>query len=205
MNEALVKFLVDDDRPAKTMNFPMMHGFLFAIACSPEIITSAAWFPYVFNHSDPNYKNEDERQSVESDIKAVLKAIEDQVSMGEIRLPPVFQAAEEILDNFEEDAFHAHWGRGVLFGHNILSEIWNTYLPEDARVQQKFSLDTLTYFSHKVHAEKVCKATDIDGLGIDTMAETVLDNFELAMASYANIGKAVRRAIDEHGAQHPNA
>ncbi len=205
MNEALVKFLVDDDRPEKTMNYPMMHGFLFAIACSPEIIISSVWFPYIFNHFDPNYKNNNEKQKIENDINVVLKAIEEEISLDEIALPSVFQPTEEILDNFNEDAFHAHWGRGILFGHNILSEIWKTYLPEDLKEQQKFSLDTLTYFSNKVHAEKVCRATKIDDLGIDTMAETVLDNFELAMASYANIGTAIRHAIDEHGARHPNS
>lgn len=205
MNEVFVTFLVADERPDKTMNYPMLHGFMFAIACSPELLPPSAWLPYVFNHSNPKYKNEEEQQSIEANIQVVLETIREQLSMNMVTLPPVFHPAEEMMDNFDEESFYAHWGRGLLMGHNVLSDIWDTYLPEEGKSQQKVCFNALTFFSSKAHAKKLCQAAKIDDLTIETMAETVVENFQLAMRNYANIAISVQKAIDDYGAKHPDS
>ena len=205
MNKTLAKFLVANKRPKQTMNYPTLHGFLFVIACSPEMIASNQWLPYVFNHSDPAYKNQNQKHQIETAIQQELDAINSQINEESLHFPAVFQAAEQTMDNFAEDAFHAHWGRGVVFGHNILSELWNSYLPEEVRTQQQLCLNTLTFFSDKNHAKLIVQGMKIENLDLETMAESVLDNFELAMNRYADISLALRSAIDDYGTQHPNA
>lgn len=205
MNEMFVKFLVSDERPEKTMNYPMLHGFMFAIACSPELLPPASWLPYVFNHADPKYANEEEKQSIESDIHVVLETIRDQLAMNMVILPPVFHPAETIMENFDDDAFYANWAKGMLIGHNTLSDIWDVYLPEEGKAQLLISLNALTFFSSLQHATQLCDAIKMDDLTIETMAETVLENFQLAMRNYANIAISVQSAIDDYGVKHPDS
>lgn len=205
MNETFVKFLVSDERPENTMNYPMLHGFMFAIACSPELLPPSSWLPYVFNNTDPDYCDEAEEQMIEADIQTVLATIREQLSMNMVTLPPVFHLAEMVMDNFDDDAFYAHWGRGMLIGHNTLSDIWDVYLPEDGKEQQLICFNALTFFSSLSYAKKQCKAIEIESLTIETMAETVLENFHLAMKNYANIAMSVQKAIDDYGVKHPDS
>jgi hypothetical protein len=46
---SLGEFLSSGDRPERTLNLNELRGFLFAIACSPELIRPSEWLPLVSN------------------------------------------------------------------------------------------------------------------------------------------------------------
>jgi len=205
MNEELAKFLIDESRPKKTMNYPMLHGFLFTIACSPEMVSVSEWMPFIFDQEDAQFKTKEEKERIEGEILDILRGIEESVNENKNSLPEFFQPAENIMENFDEDSYYAFWGRGFLFGHNVLSEMWNAYLPSEIRGQQTAFVNTLGFFSSKILAEQIRKASGNDNVALDVMAESILDNFELAMNGYASIAVTIRNAIDEYGAKHPDA
>jgi len=70
MNKTLAEFLVADGRPKKTKNYPELNGFLYAVACSPEMIEAEQWLveysretglPYAVVRPTPIYGPGDKR------------------------------------------------------------------------------------------------------------------------------------------------
>ncbi len=51
----LQRFLSAPERPEGTMGFDELGGFLFALACVPEVIPPTEWLPVVFRDGEANY------------------------------------------------------------------------------------------------------------------------------------------------------
>ena len=64
LSKLLTPFLASPQRPGGTLTFHQLQGFLFAIACAPELIKPSEWLPLVFNEQEAGYANEEEARSV---------------------------------------------------------------------------------------------------------------------------------------------
>jgi uncharacterized protein len=54
-NQSLTQFLTSPQRPEGTLNYQEVRGFLFAIACAPELIKPSEWLPMIFNEQDAQF------------------------------------------------------------------------------------------------------------------------------------------------------
>ena len=47
----LARFLADPARPANTLRYHELQGFLFAVASAPEVIPPSEWLPRIFGEA----------------------------------------------------------------------------------------------------------------------------------------------------------
>ena len=60
----LTRFLADPLRPEDILRFHEAQGFLFAVACSPELVPPSAWLPAISDEEDVGFENEAEAQRI---------------------------------------------------------------------------------------------------------------------------------------------
>ena len=202
MNKTLAEFLVADGRPKNTKNYPELNGFLYAVACAPEMIDAKTWLPEIFGSQSANYKNEKEKKEIEQGLFAELSQIEERIENHEPVLAAYFRPSDELMENFEEDSPIAHWGIGFMAAHQWLEPLWNAYFPEEEKSELSACVDLLSFFSSKDKAQALCNAQNIEDLALDVYAESVLANFNMAAEGYAHYGFAIRAALKEHNAHN---
>lgn len=192
MNIELADFLAADGRPEGTMNYAELHGFLFALACSPEPLKPAEWQPMIFNGEDASFTSQQESEAVMAAIMAIHDETARQVQQEAVALPQFCSLAEIPMDNFADDAPIGHWARGFLHGHDWLSEVWDAYIPEEMSAELGSCLIVLTFFAERKLAQEYCKESEAT---LETMAESATDHLESAMRSYASMGRAIQLAL----------
>ena len=198
MNRKLAEFLVADRRPEKTKNYPEVNGFLYAVACSPEMLTESQWLPEIFDDQDPVFESQKERDFIEQSLNDELHNIEQYIADQKPVLADYFRPDEEMMENFEEDSPISHWGVGFLNGHQWLEELWAAYLPPDKAEELQHFINTLSFFADKNKAVKLCQSQQITDLSLDVYAETVIEKFDAAAQAYAYYGLGIRQALQAH-------
>ena len=198
MNKTLAEFLVAKGRPKKTKNYPELSGFLYAIACSPEIIDAEVWLPMVFDDKKVKYKDEEERKTIKQGLLDEFSQITAQIENQTPVLADYFRPSDELMENFDEDSPIAHWGIGFVAGHDLLEELWKAYFPKEKKTELEACLNMLSFFSNKEKAIQLCDDQQIEGLELEVYAESVLENFNAAAQGYAHYGLSIRAAIAEH-------
>lgn len=192
MNKQLAQFLSAPERPEGTMTYSEMHGFLFAVACSPEVIDPTEWLEIIFNEHDANFADEDEAELILKGVVDAYTEIHNELAEGDAIMPECCRMLEPATANFNENASVAEWSRGFLDGHEWLSEIWETYVPKELDDELGSCLMMLFCFSSQELASAFCEGT---GMDMEKLANVSVENFEKAMASYAHIGAAIRKTI----------
>ena len=61
---ALQAFLADPARPAATLRYHALQGFLFTVASAPELILPSEWQPIIFGDQEVEYASLDEAQEI---------------------------------------------------------------------------------------------------------------------------------------------
>ena len=202
MNKTLAEFLVAEGRPKKTKNYPELNGFLYAVACSPEVIDTDLWLPMVFDNKKVKYKDDEERKLITQGLLDEFSNIEEGIKTLSPVLADYFRPSDELMENFDEDSPIAHWGKGFVSGHDWLEEIWNAYFPKEQKAELLACTNLLSFFSDKNRAIKLCEAQGIEDLELEVYAESVLQNFNAAAQGYADFGLSIRAAIEEHKKQN---
>lgn len=192
MNIELAEFLAADARPEGTMNYAELHGFLFALACSPEPLKPDEWQPMIFNGEDARFASQEESKAIMAAIMAIHDETTRQVQEQQVALPEFCGLADEPMENFAGDAPISHWARGFLHGHDWLSEVWEAYIPEEMSEELGSCLIVLTFFAEQKLAQEYCKESEAT---VETMAESVIDHIESALSSYAHMGHAIQLAL----------
>lgn len=189
----LTEFLAAPERPQGTMTYFELAGFLFAVACAPEMIRPSEWIPLVFAEEDGNYKTLEEAQEILGAVMALYNEINN-VVMDEVpELPAGCDFRPDPMANFEPDAPLSRWSRGFLVGCDWLQESWDALLPDDLEKELGYALVTLSFFASRDVAEGYRKEMK-DAAPVDQVAGTMLEVFADAMGSYARIGRTLFRA-----------
>jgi yecA family protein len=205
---ALSAFLSSPARPNGTLTLHELQGFLFAVACSPELIAPSEWLSIISNDEDMRYEHVDEAQRVLAQIVVVYNQVNSS-ALGRSDAMPV--GCEFLIDtdaNFEERAPLSEWSRGFALGHDWLSESWDEYLPDDhSEMSQELAacLMTLSFFSSRQIAEAFYRASRntrrTQRKSLKQFAETMRKLFPSALASYAHLGRTISEALASHGKQ----
>ena len=196
-------FLEQPSRPADTLTYHELQGFLFAVVNSPELIQPSEWLPIIFNEQEAGYTTLEEAQQILGHVMALYNDINASVVEERVVLPDDCPVRPQALDNLDDSAPLARWSRGFLIGHEWLEELWEVELPDDLEQEVGVVLMTLSFFASRdlaeaFHAEGGWQTDSLEGL-----AESMLRVFPEALAEYAHLGRSVLGAAGETGARTP--
>ena len=197
----LTGFLADPLRPEGTLRFHEVQGFLFAVACSPELIPPSAWLPALSDEEGLCFEDEAEAQRIMGLIIGLYNDINDSVFERSDSLPPGCQFPADIEDNFDEELPISLWSRGFMIGHEWLAEVWDEYLPEELHGEVGSTAMVLSFFSSRQLAELYYLESTTTPrhrrpkVSFTEYAEKVRELFPTALSSYAHVGRSLSEAL----------
>lgn len=190
----LAVFLSAPERPEGTMSYCELAGFLFAVACSPELVQPSEWLPLVFNENEGGFETLDEAQEILPAIMALYNHVNRGVLEGESALPPGCAVRAGAITNLEPDAPLSQWARGFGGGHDWLENVWDEYAPEEFDEELGADLLVLTFFASRSLAESYRIEIKRHDSSLEELAGEMLQAIPEAMQSYAHIGRALYEA-----------
>jgi yecA family protein len=186
--EVLINFFSAPQRPEGTMRYEEVAGFLFAMACVPEVIPPSEWLPVVFNGHEPNFADA---------LLALLNRTIDEVNEKRPTFPPRLTPFAEPGANLGPDTPLARWAQGFADGYEWLEESWPEELPEEAGDHLDTVLMVLTFFASRDVAASYLEEMGPEGETPETMAEDMLRVLPEAMRDYAELAESFALTDEE--------
>ena len=197
----LTSFLSDSKRPDGTLCFQELQGFLFAVACSPEMIPPSEWLPIISNEKDIGFRDEAEAQCILEQIIGVNNSINVGVLERSKEMPQGCTFQADINENFDENAAISQWSRGFIVGHDWLADLWDDYLLDEMDEDFASTAIVLSFFASKKLAELYhLESTTTPRrrkhrVPINEFAETIRRLFPDALSAYAHIGRTISEVL----------
>lgn len=201
--KVLTEFLGSPERPAGTFRFQELQGFLFAVACSPELILPSEWLPIISDEKDIGFKDEAEAQKITGLIMSVYNAINEAALNRSKSMPPGCKFRADIEGNFDDELPISQWSLGFTMGHDWLAEVWENCVPNQLDEEIGSTTMVLSFFGSRRLAEAYyLEATTTPTqrkprVSFAEYADTVRRLFPDALASYAHIGRRISEIIAE--------
>ena len=201
---ALRAFLEHPSRPAGTLRYHELQGFLFTVVSAPELVPPADWLPIIFGEKEADFATPDEAQALLGQIMALYNTTNAAVLDPPALLPGDCPLWDDVLANFEDDAPMAQWSRGFLLGHEWLEELWKD-LPEGLVEELDAILMALGFFSSREMAEGFHDEATTGERSFEAMADAIHRLLPRAVAQYAHIGRSIAMVVAERdtGASEP--
>ena len=190
-------FLEHPSRPAGTLSYHELQGFLFTVVSAPELIQPSEWLPIIVAGEDVDYANVEQAEAVIGQIMALYNTTNAAVLDPPTLLPADCPLRDDVLANFEEDAPIAQWSRGFLHGHQWLEELWEETVPEELDDELGSILMTLSFFSSREIAE--------GDQSFEAMADAIHRVLPTAVAQYARMGRLIATVLAERDAEAGDA
>jgi uncharacterized protein len=200
---ALLAFLEHPARPAGTLTYHELQGFLFAVVSAPELVQPSEWLPIIFNEHDAGYATLEEANAILDHIMALYNDINTTILEERVVLPADCHVRSRALDNLKETAPLAQWSRGFMTGHQWLEELWEVELPEDLDQEVGTVLMTLSFFASRDLAEAFQAEGVLRTQSLGATAASLLRVFPEALAEYAHLGRSVLGAVHAPAARAP--
>jgi yecA family protein len=197
----LATFLADPSRPARTLQYQQLQGFLFAVTSSPEIIHPSEWMPIVFGDREAQYRDLGEAQSIVGELMSLYNPINASVAAGTPALPVDCAFRDDVLENFAPDAPVSQWCQGFTLGHDWLRGAWDAYVPDD---DDEFGIIVLvlSFFTNRRLAEAYRAELKLPQ-SLETIARTMRDEFVEALCDYARLGRLLSSVVAEDARPTP--
>ena len=199
---ALRTFLESPARPAGTLSYHALQGFLFTVVSAPEMIPPSEWLPIIFGDAEAGYTNGNEAQAILGQIMALYNTINAAVRDTPALLPADCPLRDDVLANFDDDAPIAQWARGFVRGQHWLEQLWED-LPEELDEELAAVLMTLSFFSSRRLAEGFLAEATTDQRPLEDLAASLHRVLPEAVEQYAHIGQSVHQALKEHPVEGP--
>lgn len=202
----LADFLSDSARPVGTLRLPELQGFLFAVACSPEIIPPSDWLRVISNDKDISFRNKAEAQRTLGQIKDLNNAINMAVLGRSKAMPLGCEFQTNIEDNFGKRSTISQWCRGFLVGHDWLRDVWSDYLMDEMESDFASATMILSFFATRELAEMFHLDSTTTPRSrkprepFDVFAEKMRSLFPDALSAYAHMGRTISEvSMDSRG------
>ena len=199
---ALRAFLEHPSRPAGTLTYHELEGFLFTVVSAPELIPLSDWLPIVFGEQEIDYASPDEAQEIIGQIMALYNTTNAAVRDPPTRLPADCPLQDDVLANLEDEAPMAQWSRGFLRGHQWLEELWED-LPEELADELGAILMALGFFSSREMAERVHAEATTGKQSFKATADAMHRVVPSAVAQYAHMGRSITTVLAERDTDVP--
>lgn len=194
----LEAFLASRKRPEGTLLYYELEGFLFAVACSPDLVMPSEWTPLIFAEKEAGYADGEEAQRTLDCLMAMYNRVSGGVFERAYALPPGCEFRDELLDNFGPDGPIGQWSQGFMAGHHWLDESWDAYVPDELDEELASLLMVLTFFGSRRLGEAFVAEGGGDGT-LESLAELVRSNFDMAMQDYVMLARTIQTVM--HGAE----
>lgn len=201
--KVLAEFLDGPERPDGTFTFQELQGFLFAVACSPELVPPSDWFPIISDEKDIAFNDEEESQQIMSLIMSLYNGINEAALSRSNSMPVGCEFQADVEDNFDDELPISQWSLGFTMGHDWLAEVWEDYSPDELDEEIGATTMVLSFFGSRSLAEAYyLEATTTPTqrkprVPFAEYAETVRKLFPDALASYAHIGRGISEILAE--------
>jgi uncharacterized protein len=190
----LTQFLSAPERPEGTMTYCELAGFLFAVACSPEMVQMSEWIPVIFNEKEGSFESLEEAQEILPLIMGLYNHVNSGIAEDESALPPCEIGAPAIM-NLEPDAPLSQWAHGFVVGHDWLKNVWDEYTPAEYDETLGEDLLIISFFASHDLAEAYRVEFHKKDVTLETLADVVVVELPRAMRSYARIGRILSKAV----------
>ncbi len=197
----LQTFLASEARPAGTLSYHALQGFLFTVASAPVLVPPSDWLPIIFDGQEADFASTDEAQAILDQIMVLYNTTNAAVLDPPTLLPADCQLREDVLANFEDDAPIAQWSRGFLNGHQWLEELWKDYLPDELADELDATLLALSFFSSRTMAEAYVAEEMTAPKSFETTAQTMHGVLPSAVAQYAHLGRSIHQVLAKRGSE----
>lgn len=188
-------FLASPQRPPKTMTYHELHGLLFALVCTPDLVKPSEWLPLIFGDEDVNFGDKEEVNEIFGALMALYNQISSEVQTGRVALPKSCRVDPAPLANLEPAAPLREWSRGFQHGYIWLEETWNTYTPKKLDTEVGGQLLVLMFFSDPKIAKGFLKEVGKKESELPEIAEQMIKLFPDAMKRFAHMGTSIWSAL----------
>ena len=196
-------FLEHPARPAGTLSYHELQGFLFTVVSAPELVQPSDWLPIIFGEEEAGFASPDEAQKILGQVMALYNATNAAVLDPPTFLPADCPLRDDVLANFEDEAPIAQWSRGFLRGHQWLEELWEETVPEELDDELGSILMTLSFFSSREIAEAFHGEAATGEQSFEATADAIHSVVPTAVAQYAHMGRSIAEVLAKHDAQVP--
>ena len=195
----LARFLADPARPANTLRYHELQGFLFVVASAPEVLPPSEWLPRIFGEAEAGEATLD--HAMLGQIMALYHTITDTVLDPPAGLPPDCPLWADVLANFTDAAPIAQWARGFYRGYQWLDALWEETVPQALDEEFGSVVMTLIFFSSRKMAEAFHREVATDGQSFARTATEIHRVLPAAVAQYARLGRSVAAGHAAHAGE----
>lgn len=200
---ALKKYFAVAAREADGLGFYGLHGFLFALAGTPEELESSTWLPIALDIADD--ESGTEASAASNAALALHQLISDAMRTGAPAIPPeCVPTASNDSDNFSTGTPMQGWAFGFLTGYRYAFAVWEPYCIEELEQELATATLVLSFFGDRAIAAEMHKAATGSNAKFEFFARKMAEMFPIAASAYAGIGNDVRSALREMAAEARN-
>jgi len=180
-----------------------LAGFLFALACAPQLVKPSAWLKLALGEELP--ESDAEARALLQLVMALHNHINLQVLEREPALPAGVEVRAEPLQNFGPRAPLGRWAGGFGAGQLLTEEVWTPFVDEAPDPE---ALDAtlgglnvaLTFFTSRELASRWL--LEIPGkLTLVAGARRALDALPVSLKALAELGRGLEEARRERQRQ----
>ncbi|MGD8320863.1 MAG: YecA family protein [Gemmatimonadota bacterium] len=195
---ALAAFLEGPSCAADALSLGEAQGFLFAVACAPELVPPSEWLPEIFGEREPEFATTKEAERILGTLMGIYNEVVGSARGGKPHLPRDCRLRDDPVSNLDSDAPVAGWSRGFREGHMWLEELWDLPFPEDLDQELGGALLTLMFFGWGEGAGSAVEEI-APGRDLPDVAAVIQESFPVAMDSYARMGMLMEEALRDAG------
>jgi len=196
---ALKEYFAVPAREADSLGFYGLHGFLFALAGTPEELESSTWLPIALDIADD--ENGAEASTASRAALALHQLISDAMQASAPAIPPeCLPKTSNDSDNFAASPSQ-QWAFGFLTGYRYAFSVWEPYCIEELEQELATATLVLSFFGDRAIAVEMHKAATGREAKFEFFAGKMAEMFPIAASTYAAIGNDVRVALGEMAAE----
>ncbi len=193
-------FLDSPDRSPESMGYCEAAGFLFVVACAPELVQPPAWVPVIIDPDNAPKANLQEMQAIMGGLISLYNEMNRQVQEEDVALPPKCEFLEDPIANLDSDTSVSQWCKGFRTGYQWLEEMWTDYTPDEMKQEFAAQVMVLCFFASRDLAKDLFDNLEKDDdITIESMAENMKRLFPDAMAGMALMGKSIQGVLAARG------
>jgi yecA family protein len=185
------------------MGYAELAGFLFAVACAPDLVMPTEWIPEAMGEGPGAFGSLEEAQRAMNLVMALHNHINLQVLERRPALPAGIAPRKDPMENFGPDAPLGQWAQGYSQGQMWLEEKWDACLAAEpradaARIDEALGaiMMALGFFASRGFAERCLREMRAPGK-LENVARQMLDALPEVMRDLAELGRGledIRRA-----------
>lgn len=196
---SLKSFLDAPERSPESMSYGEAAGFLFVVACAPELVQPSEWVPIVIDPDNAVDTSLENMQTIMGGLMSLYNEMTRQVQEIDVALPSGCSFRDDPMANLESDASISQWASGFRTGYLWLEEMWSEYTPEEIKEAFGYQLTVLCFFSSRDMASDLFEGINNKEVTFESMAENMSRIFPDAMREFALLGNSIQQALSTRG------